>query len=211
MSLIQLGRFGLHHPTVQFDTVAMVSSAGGLAAVRYILEHLPHDFPASIVIVQHLDPRHRSLMADILNRYTKLVVKEAEEGDRLVSGHVMLAPPDRHLLVNPDRTLSLSQSELVHFLRPSGDLLFESVAASYKDRAIAVVLTGTGTDGSMGVRGIKKMGGTVIVQDPANAEFNGMPEAAIATQLVDFVLPLADIAPALITLVGDGRTHDGSA
>jgi two-component system chemotaxis response regulator CheB len=107
--------------------------------------------------------------------------------------------------------VSLSQSELVHFLRPSGDLLFESVAASYRDRAIAVVLTGTGTDGSMGVRGIKKMGGTVIVQDPKNAEFSGMPEAAIATQLVDFVLPLTDIAGALITLVGNGRTHEGPA
>ena len=211
MSKIKFGSFGPHHPPVQFDIVAMVSSAGGLAAVRNILEHLPGDFPAAIVIVQHLDPRHRSLMAGILDHHTPLAVKEAEEGDRLVSGHVWLAPPDRHLLVNSDRSLSLSQSELVHFLRPSGDLLFESVAASYTDRAIAVVLTGTGSDGSMGVRGIKKMGGTVIVQDPQHAEFRGMPEAAIATQLVDFVLPLDDIAGALMTLVGYGKTHEGSA
>ena len=159
MSKIKFGSFGPHHPPVQFDIVAMVSSAGGLAAVRNILEHLPGDFPAAIVIVQHLDPRHRSLMAGILDHHTPLAVKEAEEGDRLVSGHVWLAPPDRHLLVNSDRSLSLSQSELVHFLRPSGDLLFESVAASYTDRAIAVVLTGTGSDGSMGVRGIKKWEG----------------------------------------------------
>lgn len=99
----------------------------------------------------------------------------------------------------------------MHFLRPSGDLLFESVAASYKDRAIAVVLTGTGSDGSMGVRGIKQMGGTVIVQHPESAEFSGMPEAAIATQLVDFILPLDDIAGALVTLVGNATTHEGSA
>jgi two-component system, chemotaxis family, protein-glutamate methylesterase/glutaminase len=211
MSKMKSEPFGPHHETVQFDIVAMVSSAGGLAAVRHILEHLPADFPASIVIVQHLDPRHRSLMAGILSRYTKLIVKQAEECDRLLPGHVWLAPPDRHLLVNPDRSLSLSQSELVHFLRPSGDLLFESVAASYKDRVIAVVLTGTGSDGSMGVRGIKKMGGTVIVQHPENAEFSGMPEAAIATQLVDFILPLDDIAGALVTLVGNRTTHEGSA
>lgn len=211
MPRTNISPFGPHHKTVQFDIVAIVSSAGGLAAVRHILEHLPDDFPASIVIVQHLDPRHRSLMADILSRHTQLAVKEAEEGDRLIPGRVALAPPDRHLLVNPDRSLSLSQSELVHFLRPSGDLLFESVAASYRDRAIAVVLTGTGSDGSMGVRGIKKMGGTVIVQDPENAEFSGMPEAAIATQLVDFVLPLTDIAGALNTLVGNGRIHEGPA
>lgn len=211
MSNMKTSSLRRHDQRVSFDIVAVVSSAGGLVAVRHILEHLPGDFPASIVIVQHLDPRHRSLMAEILSRHTALAVKQAEEGDRLVPGHVALARPDRHLLVNPDRTLSLSQSELVHFLRPSGDLLFESVAASYKARAIAVVLTGTGSDGSMGVRGIKKMGGTVIVQDPKDAEFSGMPEAVIATQLVDFVLPLTDIAGALITLVGNGQTYEGSA
>ncbi len=112
-----------------------------------------------------------------------------------------IAPPNRHLLVNPDGTLSLSQSELVHFVRPSADLLFESVAASFKDRAIAVVLTGTGSDGSMGVRAIKKMGGTVIVQDEKSSEFFGMPGAAMQTGAVDFVLPLADIPNALISLV----------
>ena len=189
----------------------MVSSAGGLAAVRHVLEHLPADFPAAIVIVQHLDPRHRSLMAGILSRHTRLIVKEAEEGDRLSPGHVFLAPPNRHLLVNPDRSLSLSQSELVHFHRPSGDLLFESVAASHKDRAIAVVLTGMGTDGAMGIRAIKTMGGTVVVQDPKHAEFDGMPQAAIATQVVDFILPLDDIADALMLLVGNEPTHEGPA
>jgi two-component system, chemotaxis family, protein-glutamate methylesterase/glutaminase len=202
---------GPRHDTVQFDIVAMVSSAGGLAAVRHVLEDLPATFPAAIVLVQHLDPRHRSLMAGILSRHTQLAVKEAEEGDRLAPGHVFLAPPNRHLLVNPDRSLSLSQSELVHFLRPSGDLLFESVAASHKDRAIAVVLTGTGTDGAMGVRAIKKMGGTVVAQDPKRAEFDGMPQAALATQLVDFILPLDDIAEALILLVGSTPTHEGPA
>ncbi|WP_447983019.1 chemotaxis protein CheB [Nitrospira sp. Nam74] len=199
------------HSGVQFDIVAIVSSAGGLGAVRDVLSQLPADFLASIVIVQHLDPRHRSLMAGILNRHTKLMVQEAREGDCLAPGHVYLAPPNRHLLVNPDRSLSLSQSELVHFLRPSGDLLFESVAASHKDRAIAVVLTGTGSDGAMGVRAIKKMGGTVIAQNPDSAEFRGMPEAAINTKLVDFVLPLADIAEALTLLVGQEPPHEGSA
>src|ERR687892_2642246 len=104
-------------------------------------------------------------MADILSRRTPLQVKQAEEGDRLCAGTVYIAPPNRHLLVNPDGTLSLSQSELVHFLRPSADLLFESVAASYRERAISVVLSGTGSDGSMGVKAIKKMGGTVVAQD----------------------------------------------
>jgi two-component system chemotaxis response regulator CheB len=120
---------------------------------------------------------------------------------------VFIAPPNRHLLVNPDGTLSLSQSELVHFVRPSADLLFELVAASYKERAIAVVLTGTGSDGSMGVRAIKKMGGTVIVQDEKTSEFFGMPDAAIHSGTVDFVLPLDEIPSALTTLVMRGETE----
>jgi two-component system chemotaxis response regulator CheB len=191
------------HP---FDIVAMAASAGGLPALSGVLSSLPGDFPCAIAVIQHLDPRHRSLMAGILSRRTPLQVKEAEEGDRLEDGTVFTAPPNRHLLVNPDATLSLTQTELVHFVRPSADLLLESVAAVYRDRAIAVILTGTGSDGAMGVRAIKKMGGTVIAQDQA-AEFFGMPGAAIETGAVDFVLPLAEIAPALCTLTGAGDTQ----
>jgi len=187
-----------------FDIVALASSAGGLAALGAVLSGLPDDFPAALVIVQHLDPRHRSLMADILSRRTKLKVKQAAEGDRLGPGIVYVAPPNRHLLVNSDGSLSLSQTELVHFVRPSADLLFESVAASYKERAIAVVLTGTGSDGAMGVKAIKKMGGTVIVQNENSSEFSGMPSAAIHTGLSDFILQLDEIAGALATLVGEG-------
>jgi two-component system chemotaxis response regulator CheB len=190
-----------------FDIVALAASAGGLQALIRVLSGLPGDFPAAIVVVQHLDPRHQSLIADIFGRRTALKVKEAEEGDRLAPGFVYTAPPNRHLLVNPDGTLSLTQSELVHFVRPSADLMFESVAASYGDRAIAVVLTGTGADGSMGLRAIKKMGGTIIVQDQKTSEFFGMPGAAIETGTVDFVLPIDEIGPALRTLVvaGDER------
>ena len=188
-----------------YDIIALAASAGGLNALSKVLESLPEDFPATIVIVQHLDPRHRSLMAEILSRRTDLPVQEAAEGIHLKSGKVYIAPPDRHLLVNPDDTVSLTQSELVHFVRPSADLLFESVAASHKERAVAVVLTGTGSDGVMGVQAIKKMGGTVIAQDKDTAEFFGMPEAAIHTGSVDFILPLDDIGPALTTLVMHGK------
>lgn len=190
-----------HGRSPTFNLVALAASAGGLTAISKVLSGLPPGFPASIVVVQHLDPRHRSLMADILARRTSLKVKEAEEGDPLLPATVYIAPPDRHLLVNPDGTLSLSQSELVHFVRPSADLLFESVAASYRDRAIGVVLTGSGSDGAMGVGAIKKMHGTVIVQDEKTSEFFGMPGAAIHTGCADFILPLDEIAPALVTLI----------
>jgi two-component system chemotaxis response regulator CheB len=182
----------------------MAASAGGLNALTKVLAPLPADFSAAIVLVQHLDPRHRSLMADILGRRTSLRVVQAVESGRLEPGTVAIAPPNRHLLVNPDGILSLTQTELVHFVRPSADLLFESVATAYRDRAIAVVLTGTGSDGAMGVRAVKKMGGTVIAQDEETSEYYGMPGAACETGCVDFLLPLDEIAPALMTLLRSG-------
>jgi two-component system, chemotaxis family, protein-glutamate methylesterase/glutaminase len=184
-----------------FDVIVVAASAGGLAALSEALSSLPTGFPAAVLVVQHLDPRHRSLMADILDRRTAMQVRQAADGDKLEAGTVYVAPPDRHLLLNPDSTVSLSQSELVHFVRPSADLLFESAAASFRDRAIAVVLTGTGIDGAMGVRAIKKMGGTVIAQDAQSSEYFGMPSAAIDTGDVDFVLSLKEISSALVSLV----------
>jgi two-component system, chemotaxis family, protein-glutamate methylesterase/glutaminase len=191
-------------PGTAFDVVALAASAGGIAAIGHILESLPAGFRAAIVVVQHLDPRHRSLMAEILRRRTHLEVLQAAEGDQIRPGTVHIAPPDRHLLVNRDGSLSLTQSELVHFVRPSADLLFESVAASYKERAIAVVLTGTGSDGSLGIGAIKKMGGTVIAQDQESAEFFGMPAAAIKSGHTDFILRLDEIPSALAKLVVEG-------
>jgi two-component system, chemotaxis family, protein-glutamate methylesterase/glutaminase len=184
-----------------FDIVALAASAGGLNALTQVLQALPADFAAGIVVVQHLDPRHRSLMAEILGRRIALKVKEAAQGDRVAAGTVMIAPPNNHLLVNQEGLLTLTQTELVHFLRPSADLLFESTAAAYRERAIAVILSGSGHDGAMGVKAIKKMGGTVIAQDQESSEFGGMPAAAQQTGLVDFVLPLNEIARALQTLV----------
>lgn len=187
------------------NVVAMAASAGGLAALRIVLAGLPKNFPAAVVIVQHLDPKHPSLLASILGRQSALRVKEANATDVLAPATVFIAPPNHHLLVNRDGSLSLTQSELVHFVRPSADLLFESVAASFGTRAIAVVLSGTGTDGTMGVRAIKKMGGTVIVQDGETAEFSGMPLSALQTGEVDLSLPLEQIAPTLVELVQNAK------
>lgn len=203
--MIEMAENAKNHPphftNAAFDIVAIAASAGGVTAIVKVLSTLPTKFPAAIAIVQHLAPEHPSFMAKILSRRTDITVKQAQEGDSLSPGTAYIAPPNRHLLVNDDGTLSLSQSELVHFLRPSADLLFESVAATYKDRAIAVVLTGTGSDGAMGVEAIKKMGGNVIVQDVKTAEFSGMPSAAIHTGNVDFILPLDEISSTLVTLV----------
>lgn len=194
--------------TRAFDIVAITASAGGVNAISTLLAGLPRDFPAAIVIVQHLDPHHRSLMAEVLSRRTSLIVKQAQEGDVLKPATVFVAPPDRHLLVNPDGTVSLSRSELVHFVRPSADLLFDSMAASYKHRCIGVVLTGTGSDGAFGVESIKKVGGVVLAQNEASSSFFGMPGAAIRTGGVDLVLPLDEIADTLVRLVQKGLVDE---
>jgi two-component system, chemotaxis family, protein-glutamate methylesterase/glutaminase len=196
-----------HFANTAFDVVAFAASAGGVTALMKVLSVLPAKFPAAIVVVQHLDPHHRSLLVEILSRRTSLPVKPAEEGERLAPGMVYIAPPDRHVLINSNGTLSLTQTELVHFVRPSADLLFESTASSYKDRAIAVVLTGTGSDGAMGVTAIKQMGGKVLVQDEKTAEFKGMPKATIATASADLILPLEEIPAALMNLVCQGESN----
>ena len=180
--------------------VGLAASAGGLNALIRVLSGLPGNLPAAVVVVQHLEPTHRSMIAPILDRRTELQVTEARDGEWLADGHAYVAPPDRHLLVNANGTLSLTQSELVHFVRPSADLLFESLAASCKQRAIAVVLSGTGIDGSLGITAVKKMGGSVIAQDEASAEFFGMPSAAIETGAVDLVLPLEEVPRAILRL-----------
>jgi len=185
----------------RYAVVAVAASAGGITALGVLLGALPAGFPVPVLVVQHLDPRHETVIAHVLGRSTQLPVKLAEAGELARPGTVYVAPPNRHLLVGAAGLLSLSDSELVHFVRPSADLLFESVAGAYGARAIAVVLSGTGKDGSMGVTAVDSRGGTVIAEDPASAEFNGMPQAAVGTGVVDFVLPLDEIAGVVRGLV----------
>lgn len=184
----------------RFELVVVAASAGGVQALGELVADLPAEFPLAMIIVQHVDPRHRSLLVDILARHSRVPVQSIDEGTELQPGTVYVAPPGLHVLVNADGTLSLSRAGLVHFVRPSADLLFESAAASYTDRVIAVVLTGTGEDGASGVQAVHQMGGTVMVQDEHTSAYFGMPGAAIATGAVDFVLPLDEIAPALVRL-----------
>jgi len=183
-----------------FNLVVIAASAGGLEAVSAVLNCLPASFPGAIVVVQHLDPVHTSVMDQILGRRTALKVSMAKQGAVLTPGGVMIAVPGRHLLVNADATLALTDTEQVQFVRPSADLLFESAAAAFGERTIAVVLTGKGGDGARGVRAIEQAGGTVIAQDEATSQSFGMPAAAIHTGHVDRILPITDIAPALIPL-----------
>ncbi|WP_181775158.1 chemotaxis protein CheB [Amycolatopsis pittospori] len=197
----------LSRPQAAYEIVAIASSAGGVKALIEVLGALPPDLPVPLVIVQHLDPRHDTVLADILNRRSRLRIRLAEPGDVVESGTVYIAPPDRHLLMNPGGVLSLSTSEQVKFVRPSADLLFESIADVYGESALVCVLTGTGSDGAAGAGVVKSRGGTVVSEDPETAEFKGMPQAVVKAVPVDLVLPLDDIADALVGLVKGTRTR----
>lgn len=190
-----------------YEIVAVGSSAGGVKALIDVLGALPAGFPLPLVIVQHLDPHHDTILAEILDRRSQLRVKLAEAGEVLVPGVAYIAPPNRHLLVKPGGTLDLSASDQVRFVRPAADRLFESVAAVYGSAALVCVLTGTGSDGAMGARAVKSRGGTVVAEDPDTAEFGGMPRAVVNAAEVDLVVPLKDIAAALEGLVKGTRSR----
>jgi two-component system chemotaxis response regulator CheB len=169
----------------RFAVVAFASSAGGIQALTTVLRGLPADFAVPVLVVQHLDPRHDTVLADLLNLRTALQVALATDGEPLGPGTVRLAPPDRHLLIGADNRLVLDDGPPVNYVRPSADRLFTSAAAAYGAAVLACVLTGSGRDGAAGARAVKDAGGAVLAQDPADAAFPSMPRAAIATGAVD--------------------------
>lgn len=179
--------------------VAIVGSAGGILALEIVLTSLPPALPACVLVVIHLAPTAPSLLPAILGRTTDLFVRQAEDGDRLERGVVLVAPPDAHLLVAEHDRLALDHSsEFVHHVRPSADVLLLSLAANHRGPSAAVVLSGTGIDGAAGAAAVKQAGGRVLAQDEATSQFFGMPGAAILAGGVDDVLPLDEIAPAVI-------------
>lgn len=188
--------------TANFKVVVLIAAAGGLKALSQILLDLPPNFKAAIIVVQNLDTRpDYDLLADTLNRSTIFPLVQAQAGELLQLGCVYVAPLNSHLFVTPNGSFCLSQAVFAGLAHPSADLLLQSVAASFKQRAIAVILSGTGSDGAMGIQAIHQLGGKVIAQDEITAEFFALPQAAIATGKVDFVLSIDAIASTLVNLV----------
>jgi hypothetical protein len=183
--------------------VAIAGSAGGIEAMRQILARLPADFPAPILYVQHLNGSCYSALADVLQWHTVLKVRWAQQNDRIMPGVVYLGPPGCFLLVDPQGALALAPTATHRDVLRGADRLFTSVAGSFADRSVAVVLSGAGWDGSDGVHAVRAHHGTVLVQDETSASQRSMPQAAIATGCADLVLPLKDIAPVLVNLVRD--------
>jgi two-component system chemotaxis response regulator CheB len=182
--------------TKQKDIVVVGASAGGLAALQRLVGDLPQDFSATIFIVLHMSPSSPSLLADILQRCTSLPVSQGEDGDRIRGGSIVVARPDYHLVVEPDK-IRLTRGPKENRSRPAIDALFRSAAYSYAARVVGVILTGALDDGTAGLWSIKDRGGTAIIQDPADAAYPSMPDSAIKYVGADHVVPIAEMATLL--------------
>jgi two-component system chemotaxis response regulator CheB len=179
------------------EVIVIGVSAGGFHALSKLLGSLKAGFDLPIIIVQHEKREAGDFFSRYLDIHSSLRVKQADEKEKITDGTVYLASPGYHLLIEDDRTFSLSVDELVNYARPSIDVLFESAADVYGSKTIGIILTGANTDGALGLKKIKESGGYAIVQDPVSAEVAFMPQAALKETLVDQVLPLDRIGPFL--------------
>jgi two-component system chemotaxis response regulator CheB len=182
-----------------YALVVIGASRGGFEALKVLLGGLPPTFPPPVAIAQHRASDAETDFSAMLQRYCPLTVREPEDKEAILPGHVYLAPMGYHLLVEPG-AFALSTDAPVLFARPAIDVLFESAADAYGEGTIGVVLTGASADGARGLARIKSRGGYAIVQDPAGAHSPVMPKAAIAATSVDRVLPVGAIAPSLVQL-----------
>lgn len=185
---------------MRYEVIMMGASAGGMEALREVLSGLEQPFALPIIVAQHVAAHSDNYLVTYLNNHTPLLVKEAEEKERIKAGCVYICPPNYHLLLEEDKSLSLATFEKVNYSRPSIDVLFETGAMSFQKTAIGILLTGASRDGAYGMAMIHSLGGMTIVQDPNTAYVPSMPASAIRSTPVDYILPLKDIAPYLNTL-----------
>lgn len=177
----------LRESTRGFHIVGIGASAGGLEAFEQFFTNMPTDSGMAFVLVQHLDPLHKSILSDLLRRYTKMKVMEVKDGTMVEPNTVFVIPPNRYMAIM-HRKLHLLEPKEVPGLRIPIDYFFRSLAEDQKEKAICIVLSGTGTEGALGIRAIKGEGGMAIVQDPESAKYDGMPRNAVATGLADYIL-----------------------
>lgn len=183
-----------------YEAIVIGVSTGGFQALKSILPLLPADFPVPIAIVQHIAEQSGTFMTDHLNQICNVIVKEAEDKEPLCPAHIYFAPAGYHILVEEDKTFSLSVDEKVNFSCPSIDVLFESAADVYRENLIGVILTGANHDGATGLQKVKKYGGLTIVQHPGDAKSPTMPEAALSITEADYTITIQELPSLLITL-----------
>jgi two-component system CheB/CheR fusion protein len=186
-------------PEKGFPIVGIGASAGGLAAFEAFFSGMPADIDPGMafVLVQHLAPDHKSILTDLIRRYTRMQVFEVEDGMTVLQNCAYIIPPNRDMAFL-NGALQLMEPTAPRGQRLPIDFFFRSLAQDQHERAIGIVLSGTGSDGTLGVRAIKGEGGMVMAQNPESTEYDGMPRSAIATGLVDYELPAAEMAAQLI-------------
>jgi two-component system chemotaxis response regulator CheB len=198
-------------PTTAPWVIAIAASAGGFMGLLTILSSLPRGLPAAILIVLHRVPRSEDGLVGIFGKYAPMPVRMAVDGQAVEAGVVYLARSDQHLLVTLDGTFLYFNGGRIRHLQSSANPVMESAAAAFGRRPIAVVLSGTGRDGTDGVQSVKAHGGIVIAQDQASSEHWAMPQSAVKSGAVDYVLPLDDIGAALDAVVHGRPIGHGSA
>lgn len=188
---------------MRYAAVVLGASFGGLQALSRVLAPLPSVFPLPLMVVQHRPPSAETLLASLLDRDTALRVKDAEDKEQPQAGVVYIAPANYHLLVEPTASLALSVDAKVCYSRPSVDVLFHSAAECYRQRLLAVLLTGANHDGASGMCRVRALGGYTLAQCPEGAVAATMPQTAITMGGVDEILSLEAIAARLITLAAE--------
>ena len=194
---------------LSFPVVGIGSSAGGLDAFTKFFKAMPADGGVAFVLVPHLDPKHDSLMVELLARHTAMPVLEAREGETIQVNHVYIIPPNKFLAIKDGR-LRLTILPDPRGRQTALDTFFRSLAQEQEERAIGIVLSGTGSHGTLGLKEIKMAGGMAMVQEPESADFDQMPRSAIATGLVDYVLPPERMPEAILAYVRHPYVTSGS-
>lgn len=187
-------------PPIRDRVVAIGASTGGPKALLEVISSLPRDLPAVVLIVQHMPEGFTQSLAERLNWQSSLEVKEAQDRDRVRPGLVFIAPGNRHMVID-GKHIRLTDGARVNHVRPSVDVLMESVAVHYGPNALGVLMTGMGQDGAAGIKAIKRRGGRTIAQDESSCAVFGMPKAAIELRSVDKVEPLDKIAQKIISML----------
>jgi len=184
----------------RYEAIVIGTSQGGMTALTQLLPVLPQDYPIPVIVVQHVHPSQGEFLTEYYDERCALTVKEADEKESIQSGYIYFAPPDYHLLIEKNKSFSLSIDNKVNYARPSIDVLFESAADTYSSDLVGIILTGANNDGAHGLDKIKQKGGLTIVQDPETAESSSMPQAAIDVVEADYVMSLEEIKNLLIEL-----------
>ncbi len=178
---------------MNYEAVVIGVSAGGMQALKFIFSNLSNNFTIPVIVVQHLHSHSDGFLTHHLNENSSLHIKEAEEKEMIKPSTVYIAPPNYHLMIEDDKTLSLSIEARVNYCRPSIDILFESAVDVYGSKLIGIILTGANDDGAKGMKKIKTHGGLTVIQDPATAEVGIMPLAVLKHTKVDHVFKLEEI------------------